>query len=1014
MAHDDYRLFPDMNVHDIPYSITHQICTSMDIDRGWEQLAGDIGYTMLQIKQFELEIKRTDGSPTKKLLWDWGTRGGTARELYDKLGRMKKIHARRLLEDIVNPVKNTVNDKKEEEKKNERLREAKENGLDSLKSLGSDALNYNRDNLPKPVPPKRKVENNQKEDVNLNTSKNDAKSTDKHFDDKDLKKLNTVTNSEAMKFNGMVGASFINECHAAGPASGKGLMDPSSLASLERIKSHLSSCASEDCISKMSEGDEEVARAMMSTHNFTYKELSQATNGFSEVHKLGEGAFGNVYLGELRHTKCAIKKLHQRNEEGTSFHISSELTALTKFRHENIVILYGFASDTNEVCLVYQYMQNGSLEDRLHCTKGTPPLDWEKRISIMRGAACGLQFLHTVDKKPLIHGDIKSANILLDRHFEAKIGDLGLAQHATGRSESGAYTHITKKQADTRQYQCRAYQAPEVLRGNGFSVKGDAYSFGVVLFEVCTGENAYDGKREGSDQKFLADYIHDQLEENLKINYMEMFRDKKAGQCTESVFNAIFLLGTHCTNEKKKDRPDMVKVYQELEQLEVAFNNQKLAKENEKMTSEMSRVTLMQPLSKQSAGNLFRPSSVTSDGGYISGTSSTSQLPNTAGGVSPSQVPSYQVVGAANGLLNPCSEDQLPEPWKLQLLYDKKNVINVPNLDGIEDSSNKNKSSELQNEKKKLAEIMKVNEQLKMVNRTPSPKSSELEEREVNQFKSDPKKLQEMKLFDSENLTSQDHDTKTLRRIYPSDPKKLAELHCFDNDISNCCSDSESAVINEANVDSYSQREGMVPMDGGLMSKGSCVNVPLESVNTEKNDSMFLDHLPDPRGCSFSADHFQPMQKSSSKCEAQRFAVVDEESRCIDVTSLDNNQPVKREMMALFEDYEANYGNDLEGGYLNEMCDEHGQFHFELDIDFSRVNKSESNVLTEVDDQTKNEHCFFDEGPQTVKQRSLLCEHQQKLAHYQSLQIGPTENEESATDQDVTHEPCEADEELFE
>ncbi|KAK3601769.1 hypothetical protein CHS0354_016131 [Potamilus streckersoni] len=981
MAHDDYQLFPDMNVHDIPYSITHQICSSMDIDRGWEQLAGDIGYTMLQIKQFELEIKRTDGSPTKKLLWDWGTRGGTARELYEKLGRMKKIHAKRLLEDIVNPVKNTGNDRKEEDKKNERLREAKENGLDSLKSLGSNALNYNRDNLPKPVPPKRKVENNPREDVNLNTSKNDSKSTNKHFDDKDLKKLNPVSSGAAMRFNGIEGASFVqvNECQAAGPASGKGLMDPSSLASLERIKSHLSSCASEDCISKMSEGDEEVARAMMSTHNFTYKELAQATSGFSEMQKLGEGAFGDVYLGELRHTKCAIKKLHQRNEEGTSFHISSELTALTKYRHENIVILYGFASDTNEVCLVYQYMQNGSLEDRLNCRNGTSPLDWEKRISIMRGAACGLQFLHTVDKKPLIHGDIKSANILLDRHFEAKVGDLGLAQHATGRSESGSYTHITKKQADTRQYQCRAYQAPEVLRGNGFSVKGDAYSFGVVLFEVCTGENAYDAKREGSDQKFLADYIHDQLDENLKINCMEVFRDKKAGQCIESVFNAIFQLGTQCTNEKKKDRPDMVKVYQELEQLEFTFKKQKLAKENEQMTIEISRVTLMQPLSKQSAGNFLRPSSITSDGGYISGTSPTSHLPNTAGGVSPSQVPSYPVVGAANGLHNACSEDQLPEPWKLQLFYDKRNVISVPNHDGIDnvekDSSDIKESSEPLNDKKKLAEIVKFDEQLRMGNKTPSAKISKFQEHEANLFESDPKKLQEMKLFDSENLTSEDHDTKTLRRIYPSDPKKLAELHCFDNDVSNCCADS-------ANVDLYSQ--GVV-MDGSQINKGSSVNVPHECVSTEKNlddDSMVLHHLPDPQESPFSADHVQPMQR--------------------------------REMMALFEQYEASYGNDLEGDYLNEMCDEQGQFHFELDIDFSRVNKQseqESKVLTEDDGQTKN--CFFDEGLQTVKQLDLLSEHQQTLAHYQ---IGPTENEDSTTDEDVRssgHEPCEADEGLF-
>ena len=75
-----------------------------------------------------------------------------------------------------------------------------------------------------------------------------------------------------------------------------------------------------------------------------------------------------------------------------------------------------------------------------------------------------------------------SANILLDRHLDAKIGDLGLAQQATGGTVTGELTHITKKNTDAKDYKNKAYYAPEILRGNGFSVKGDTYAFGVVSF----------------------------------------------------------------------------------------------------------------------------------------------------------------------------------------------------------------------------------------------------------------------------------------------------------------------------------------------------------------------------------------------------------------------------------------------------------------------------------------------------------------------------------------------------
>lgn len=113
-----------------------------------------------------------------------------------------------------------------------------------------------------------------------------------------------------------------------------------------------------------------------------------------------------------------------------------ELKILNTVRHDNILPLYGYSQDGDIPCLVCQFMPNGSLEDRLQCRQGTFPLSWKQRFNIARGTARGLQFLHTISGKPLIHGDIKSANILLDRNYEPKIGDFGLARE-------GPLTHYT-------------------------------------------------------------------------------------------------------------------------------------------------------------------------------------------------------------------------------------------------------------------------------------------------------------------------------------------------------------------------------------------------------------------------------------------------------------------------------------------------------------------------------------------------------------------------------------------
>lgn len=135
-----------------------------------------------------------------------------------------------------------------------------------------------------------------------------------------------------------------------------------------------------------------------------------------------------------KNTQVAIKKIEQRGPASNESYLIQleqslrELKILNAYRHDNILSLYAYSMGGEAPCLVYQFMPNGSLEDRLSARQGNRPLTWLQRHEIARGTARGLQFLHTIGNKPLIHGDIKSANILLDKNFEPRIGDFGLAR----------------------------------------------------------------------------------------------------------------------------------------------------------------------------------------------------------------------------------------------------------------------------------------------------------------------------------------------------------------------------------------------------------------------------------------------------------------------------------------------------------------------------------------------------------------------------------------------------------
>ncbi|CAN6237164.1 unnamed protein product [Urochloa humidicola] len=212
----------------------------------------------------------------------------------------------------------------------------------------------------------------------------------------------------------------------------------------------------------------------------TFTDLVKATNNFGKENIIGCGGYGLVYKAELPNgSKVAIKKLSSEmclvDRE-----FSAEVDALSMAQHDNLVPLWGYCIQGNSRFLIYSYMENGSLDDWLHNRDDDASffLDWPMRIKIAQGASRGLSYIHDVCKPHIVHRDIKSSNILLDKEFKAYIADFGLSRLVLPNR-----THVTTELVGTL-----GYIPPEYGQGWVATLRGDIYSFGVVLLELLTGQ----------------------------------------------------------------------------------------------------------------------------------------------------------------------------------------------------------------------------------------------------------------------------------------------------------------------------------------------------------------------------------------------------------------------------------------------------------------------------------------------------------------------------------------------
>uniref|UniRef100_A0A453T8M0 Protein kinase domain-containing protein n=3 Tax=Aegilops tauschii TaxID=37682 RepID=A0A453T8M0_AEGTS len=221
--------------------------------------------------------------------------------------------------------------------------------------------------------------------------------------------------------------------------------------------------------------------------------LRAATGDFAESNKLGEGGFGAVYKGTLPDgEEIAVKRMSNSSTQGVE-ELKNELALVAKLSHKNLVRLIGVCLEQQERLLVYEFVPNRSLDLILFAQDAAKreQLDWTKRYKIIDGIARGLQYLHEDSQLKVVHRDLKASNILLDMKTSPKISDFGLAK-IFGRDQTQGVTN--------RVVGTHGYMAPEYMMRGNYSVKSDAFSFGVMVLEIVTGrKNTDDGSRQSED-----------------------------------------------------------------------------------------------------------------------------------------------------------------------------------------------------------------------------------------------------------------------------------------------------------------------------------------------------------------------------------------------------------------------------------------------------------------------------------------------------------------------------------
>ncbi|XBH74456.1 hypothetical protein VPH35_101400 [Triticum aestivum] len=299
--------------------------------------------------------------------------------------------------------------------------------------------------------------------------------------------------------------------------------------------------------------DEMRSRQVDTIRILTEKEIKRATDNYNEDRVIGCGGHGMVYRGTLDDEKeVAIKKSKAVNDDCREEFVN-EIIILSQINHRNIVRLLGCCLDVNVPMLVYEFVSHGTLSEFLHGADPRSPIPFDLRLKIATQSAEALAYLHSSTSRTILHGDVKSANILLDDQTNAKVADFGAsALKSMDESEFIMFVHGTL-----------GYLDPESFISRRLTDKSDVYSFGVVLLELMTRKRAiYTDSFNGK--------------ESLSYTFPLMFHQKTHHVMLDSeitddaglvVLENMAELAVRCLSQRRNDRPTMKEVAERLEMM---------------------------------------------------------------------------------------------------------------------------------------------------------------------------------------------------------------------------------------------------------------------------------------------------------------------------------------------------------------------------------------------------------------------------------------------------------------
>ncbi|CDY63085.1 BnaAnng18620D [Brassica napus] len=288
---------------------------------------------------------------------------------------------------------------------------------------------------------------------------------------------------------------------------------------------------------------------------FTEEGMKTSTNGYDKSRILGQGGQGTVYKGILPDNSIVAIKKARLGDCSQVEQFINEVLVLSQINHRNVVKLLGCCLETEVPLLVYEFINSGTLFDHLHGSLFGPSLTWEQRLRIAVEIAGTLAYLHSSASIPIIHRDVKTANILLDESLTAKVADFGASR----------LIPMDKEQLTTMVQGTLGYLDPEYYNTGLLNEKSDVYSFGVVLMELLSGQKALCFERP-LQSKHLVHYIASAMKEN---RFHEVIDEKVINENNWKEIEEAVRVAMECTRMTGEERPLMTEVAAKLEGLRV-------------------------------------------------------------------------------------------------------------------------------------------------------------------------------------------------------------------------------------------------------------------------------------------------------------------------------------------------------------------------------------------------------------------------------------------------------------